>query len=141
VSGAFYIDDFPGCIPATVNITCTPGRAQIPIIEFHGFKDGTIEYEGSATRDDACLPTIPHWAQAWALRDGLSATNVSSNLTSDTLVYTFGTGEEAGLVTQVTDFNLKHDWPSTVLEGDDEIASFNSTPIIIDFFKKYSLPS
>ena len=80
------------------------------------------------------------------MRDGLSATNTTSNLTSDTLMYTFGDGEETGLVTQYTDFNTSfhHDWPSTVLAvvvggGDKDVASFNATPIIIDFFLKNPL--
>ena len=148
VSGAFYIPGPTGstCNPSIVNITCSPGRPQIPIIEFHGLDDPTIMYGGSSTRDNSCLPTIPHWTQDWASRDGLSTTNVTSNLTSDTLQYTFGSGAETGLVTQYTDFNASfgHDWPSTVsavvLEGGDKhVASFNATPIIIQFFKDHSL--
>jgi poly(3-hydroxybutyrate) depolymerase len=144
VSGAFYVPGPTGntCDPDSVPISCSPGRAKIPIIEFHAFHDNTIDYDGSSTRDNSCLPTIPHWTQQWALRDGLSATNVSSNLTSDTLKYTFGTGEETGLVTQYTDFNASfhHDWPSTVLDvvlegGDKDVASFNATPIIMKFFQ------
>jgi hypothetical protein len=42
---------------------------------------------------------------------------VISNLTSDTIVYTFGIGTETKLMMQVTDFNLAHDWPSTVSVG------------------------
>ena len=140
MSGAFYVDVFPDCNPATVKFTCMPGRADIPIIEFHGFKDTTIPYIGSETRMNACLPTIPHWTHAWAVRDGLAATNVTSNLTSDTLIYTFGTGSKTGLVTQVTDFNLAHDWPSTVPVGDVETAPFNATPIIMEFFRNHTLP-
>lgn len=148
VSGAFYVPGPTGatCDPSSVAISCCPGRSQIPIIEFHGFFDTTIDYDGSTTRDNSCLPTIPHWTQGWALRDGLSAINVTSNLTSDTLMYTFGAGEETGLVTQYTDFNASfhHDWPSTVLDvvlkgGDKDVASFNATRIIIDFFLKNPL--
>ncbi|TVY12862.1 hypothetical protein LARI1_G009410, partial [Lachnellula arida] len=78
---------------------------------------------------------------AWAARDGLASTNVTSDLTADTKVYSFGTGDDEGLVTQVTDSKLAHDWPSTVPVGDKETASFNATPIIIEFFQKYTLPS
>jgi hypothetical protein len=60
-------------------------------------------------------------------------------LTSDTLVYTFGEGSENGLVTQVTGFKLGHDWPSNVQVGNPELASFNATPIIIDFFMRNPL--
>jgi hypothetical protein len=137
VSGAFYVDDL-NCDPANVIIPCNPGRPKIPIIEFHGYEDGTIAY-GGGQRKSACLPTIPHWAQEWALRDGLALTNNSVNVTSDTLLYTFGEGDENGLVTQVTDFKLAHDWESTIQVGDTELASFNATPIILDFFKRYTL--
>ena len=139
VSGAYYINDVDTCYPAKVTIPCNPGRPKIPIIEFHGYKDHTIYYDGSNTRKNSCLPTIPHWTQEWAAKDGLSTTNVTTNLTSDTVVYTFGTGEEAGLVTQVTDFNLGHDWPSLVDVGDPQTASFNATPIIMDFFERHPL--
>lgn len=144
MAGAFYV---PGhtratCTPSSVPISCSPGRSKIPIIEFHGLHDNTIDYDGSSTRAGSCLPTIPHWTQQWALRNGLSVTNVTSNLTSDTLKYTFGTGEESGLVTQYTDFNASfhHDWPSTVLDvviegGDKDVASFNATSIIMKFFE------
>ncbi|TVY87610.1 Feruloyl esterase B [Lachnellula willkommii] len=140
VSGAFYIAG-SGCDPATVTMPCTPARTQIPVLEFHGLKDTTIDYEGDADRKSACLPAIPHWAQAWAVRDGLASTNVTSDLTADTKVYSFGAGDDEGLVTQVTDSKLAHDWPSTVPVGDKETASFNATPIIIEFFQKYTLPS
>jgi poly(3-hydroxybutyrate) depolymerase len=138
VSGAFYINESNSCSPDPITIPCNPGRPKIPIIEFHGYLDTTIPYEGGA-RNGACLPSIPYWAQEWALRDGLAATNVATNLTSDTLVYTFGEGSENGLVIQVTDFNLGHDWPSNVQVGNSELASFNATPIIIDFFMRNPL--
>lgn len=111
------------------------------MLEFHGLKDKTVSYAGNSSRKNACLPAIPHWAQAWAARDELAnpTVNVTSNLTADTQVYTFGTGADEGLVVQVTDSKLAHDWPSTVPVGDKETASFNATPIIIEFFQKYPL--
>jgi len=137
VSGAFYVDK-SNCDPNSVVIPCNAGRPKIPIIEFHGYQDGTIAYGGGG-RKSACLPTIPHWAQEWALRDGLPSTNTTVNVTSDTLLYTFGEGNESGLVTQVTDFKLAHDWESTIQVGDVELASFNATPIIVNFFKQHPL--
>lgn len=142
VSGAFYINESSStsCSPNSITIPCNPGRSKIPIIEFHGSEDSTIPYGGGA-RNGACLPSIPHWAQEWALRDGLDATNVTTNLTSDTLVYTFGGGSESGLVTLVTDFSLGHDWPSSVQVGNPDLASFNATPVIIEFFVRNPLPA
>jgi poly(3-hydroxybutyrate) depolymerase len=89
-------------------IPCNPGRPKIPITEAHGYYDTTIPYGGGA-RNGAYLPSIPYWVQEWALRDGLAATDVTTNLTSDALVYTFGEGSENRLVTQMTDFKLGHD--------------------------------
>jgi poly(3-hydroxybutyrate) depolymerase len=140
VSGAFYINESSSCSPDAITIPCSPGRPKIPIIEFHGYLDTTIPYGGGA-RNGACLPSIPYWAQEWALRNGLAAANVTTNSTSDTLVYTFGEGSENGLVIQVTDFKLGHDWPSNVQVGNPELASFNATPIIIDFFMRNPLPA
>ncbi|KAG0650389.1 Esterase A [Hyphodiscus hymeniophilus] len=142
VSGAFYVDDVAiPCDPDTVAISCDPGRPKIPILEFHGYKDHTIDYFGNKSRKGACVPSIPHWAQEWAARDGLSIANATTELpaTNDTLIYTFGLGEDTGLVTQVTDLNLGHDWPSLVDVGDAQTADFDATPIIMEFFKKHSL--
>jgi len=121
-----------------LSLSLVPRPAQDSIIEFHGYLDTTIPY-GGGERKGACLPAIPYWAQEWALRDGLAVTNVTTNLTSDTLVYTFGEGSENGLVTQVTDFKLGHDWPSTVDVGNLELAGFNATSIILDFFMRNPL--
>jgi poly(3-hydroxybutyrate) depolymerase len=105
-------------------IPCNPGRPKIPITEVHGYYDTTIPY-GDGARNGAYLPSIPYWAQGWALRDGLAATDVTTNLTSDTLVYTSGKRSENGLVTQAIHFKLGHDWPSIVQVGNRELASFH----------------
>jgi poly(3-hydroxybutyrate) depolymerase len=115
VSGAFYSKNTSTCVPATVAITCNPGRSKIPMLEFHGGKDSTIPYVGEGRKEE-CLPSIPHWAQSWAARDGLSLTNQTTDMkgTNDTFIYQFGSGLEFGLVTQIFDKSIAHDWPSTV---------------------------
>ncbi|KAM3087054.1 hypothetical protein ACMFMG_001164 [Clarireedia jacksonii] len=145
VSGAFYIDVQP-CTPSSVPIPCTPGRSKIPMLEFHGGEDETIHYSGQRNRSNECLPTIPHWVREWAERDGLGLKNVTTELTNDTLVYTYGTGNETGLVTHVFDSSIGHDWPSTELNDDfrrngDGPATFNATSIILEWFQQYVLPS
>ncbi|PQE10672.1 hypothetical protein CJF30_00010681 [Rutstroemia sp. NJR-2017a BBW] len=145
VSGAFYIDVQP-CTPSSVPIPCSPGRSKVPILEFHGGKDKTIHYSGQANRSNECLPTIPHWVREWAKRDGLGLKNVTTELTNDTLVYTYGTGNETGLVTHVFDSSIGHDWPSTELNDDsrrdaDDPATFNATSMIMEWFQKHVLPS
>ncbi|TGO53666.1 hypothetical protein BOTNAR_0289g00060 [Botryotinia narcissicola] len=144
VSGAYYIDTQP-CFPNNVTIPCSPGRPKIPMIEFHGGEDSTIHYDGQANRSNQCIPTVPHWVHQWALRDKLDLKNATTNLTHDTVVYIYGKGEDEGLVQHVFDRDLDHDWPSTVLNADlighgEGPASFNATPIIMDFFQKHNLP-
>ena len=62
VAGAFYTD-------ATPNAQCDPAKVPVPILEFHGLADKTIDYEGG-TSHDAPLPKILDWLERWAVRDG-----------------------------------------------------------------------
>lgn len=119
VSGAFYVNTTGGsCNPNTIIYNpavepaknCTPGRAKIPVLEFHGLVDGTIAYEGGVRRK-ACLPAIPHWIQGWAEYDDLGETNVSSKVPGATdgstaVRYEFGKDGEQGLVTHIMDGNV-----------------------------------
>lgn len=117
MSGAFYIANTTGntCDPNTIlynpditpATTCKPSRTNIPMLEFHGLADTTISYNGGVRRK-ACLPTIPHWIQTWAVRDGLGSTNKSSAVPnalkgSTAVRYEFGTGSHQGLVTHIMD--------------------------------------
>lgn len=144
VSGAFYDLDVSSCNPNTVKITCNAGRPKIPFLEFHGGDDTTIAYNGEKSRKGACLPSIPDYIQQWAARDGLSTTNTTSSITSDTVLFSFGAGADQGLVEQVFDASIGHDWPSTTANSDNQRdghspASFNATPMILKFFSRYSL--
>lgn len=109
VSGAFYMDDFGDvCEPETVPIEpCSPGRDDVPVLVFHGLVDDTIAYYGGPRRG-GCLPTIPHWVQTWADRDGLGPRNETSAVPtaldgSSAIRYEFGEGVQKGLVTHIMD--------------------------------------
>lgn len=109
VSGAFYVSDYGDvCDPETVPIEpCSPGRSDIPILDFHGLDDETINYYGGK-RKGGCLPTIPHWVQTWAEQDGLGLHNETSNVpgadeNSTAVRYEFGNGTAKGLVTHIMD--------------------------------------
>ncbi|KAJ5536513.1 hypothetical protein N7513_009699 [Penicillium frequentans] len=139
VSGAYYVDTLP-CLPSTVQMPCKASRTNIPLLAFHGGNDTTISYWGGERKDE-CLPTIPHFIQQWAARDQLSSRrNKTLAFASDTVIYSFG----RGLVGLVYDSVIGHDWPSTVPNSDNQqaghhVASFNATPIILDFFDRHSL--
>ena len=71
VSGALYTNNTGTCYPYTIEpvntipqLLCSPGRSNVPMIEFHGTADPTINYLGGSRRG-YCLPTIPHWATDW----------------------------------------------------------------------------
>ncbi|KAJ4306237.1 hypothetical protein N0V88_001035 [Collariella sp. IMI 366227] len=144
VSGAFYApnntNSGAGCDSSTVVRNCHPGRANIPVIEFHGGSDKTIPYDGGPRRKE-CLPEIPHWVQTWAARDGLGMGNMSYPLTAEATAYLFGTGVKSGLVMHVFDGeNIGHSWPATIPNDDnqkngDGPASFNASSVIVEFFK------
>ncbi|PBP27799.1 Poly(3-hydroxybutyrate) depolymerase [Diplocarpon rosae] len=146
VSGAFYIKNDTTCAPATIKVPCNPGRAKIPMIEFHGGEDGTIKYQG-APRNEECVPSILSWVEQWAARDGLEEPQrVESAVSSNTTLYQYQTtdGEDLGLVSHVFDAVIDHSWPSTLNNSDnlqhgDGPASFNASTIIVDFFKRYTL--
>ena len=87
------------------------------MIEFHGATDTTIAYEGGLRKNE-CLPSIPHFIQEWAVRDGLSLVNTTSNLTRDTLLYSYGKGIEEGLVTHVFDTDIGHDWAASTFSSE-----------------------
>lgn len=140
VSGAYYVDTLP-CAPSTVKIPCNAARSNIPFLTFHGGNDTIISYSGGERKEE-CLPTIPHFIQEWAARDKLdSSKNITTNVSSNTVDYSFG---PAGLVRLVYDSVIGHDWPSTVPNADNQepghiLASYNATPIVLDFFDQHSL--
>jgi poly(3-hydroxybutyrate) depolymerase len=146
VAGSYYVENVncSASTPATLPITCNPGRFKIPIIIFHSEKDGTISYNGGP-RKGACLPAIPRIVHEWARRDGLGLHNWTSHLGSDTSIYQYGTGLDYGLVTHVKNTVIGHDWPATIpnddntQEGRTGPASFNATPIIMEFFLRHPL--
>lgn len=144
VSGAFYIMPDGDCEPDSVDLPCSAGRSDIPILEFHGGSDSVIPYYGDASKRDACLPTIPHWVQTWAKRNELGTSNKSTSITKAATWHRFGTGSSLGLVSHVYDgANVGHVWPATKQNagdtGDSSTASFNATSMILEFFGNYTL--
>jgi poly(3-hydroxybutyrate) depolymerase len=142
VSGAFYTtasNKENECEPDTVKITCNPTRRPISFIEFHGGKDDTIDYNGGSRRG-VCLPSIPHYLRAWALRNGFKSQSQTSGLSQNAVVHSYANGTIKGYFDSI----IGHDWPSTIANADNSrkghvLASFNATSIILDFFDKITL--
>ena len=117
------------------------------MLVFHGGNDSTINYYGGE-RKNACLPTIPHFVQEWALRDGLSDQNTSTYIAANTQRFIYGqrswNWNQAALVEHIYDSVNGHDWPSTLPNSDNMAkgqhpTSFNATPIILDFFHQHPM--
>lgn len=142
VSGAFYVNELP-CVPQDVKFSCHSSRKNIPMLEFHGGNDSIINYEGGERKNE-CLPSIPHFIQQWAIRDGLDLHNVTAPVSQNTVSFKFGRGSSSGLVEHIFDSVIGHDWPSTTPNADNQepghqVASFDATPIILDFFSNHPL--
>ncbi|KAE8443570.1 hypothetical protein EG329_001732 [Mollisiaceae sp. DMI_Dod_QoI] len=143
VSGAFYVNGSTdtNCEAQTINITCNPGKNPLPIIEFHETNDTTIPYSGGPRRRE-CLPTIPHWIQEWSKREGYGLKNKTTSLyNGNVLKYEYGgDAGQLGIVTHYLTAGLGHAWPNTNPNDDNPSGTFyNATPIIMDFFGKYTL--
>ncbi|THY45685.1 hypothetical protein D6C98_07739 [Aureobasidium pullulans] len=139
-SGAEYTNTTGTCNPTSVLTNtivqpiCSPSRSNLPMIEFHGDTDGTIPYPGGARRG-YCLPTVPHWVTDWAIRDGLSTSNITTSLASGKVTkYEFGASQGVqGLVTHYKVAGWGHSWAS-INAG----APIDATPLIMDFFYSHS---
>jgi poly(3-hydroxybutyrate) depolymerase len=148
VSGAYYIQegvsseaDCTKAIRQTIKFRpCHPGREDVPLLAFHGGNDGVINYTGDYRRE-ACLPSVLHWAEEWADRNGLSPNAAQDPLdgSDNGFVKSFG----GGLVTFVYDGDdVGHVWPSMEKNSDNEgrnFQSFNATTLIMDFFREHNL--
>lgn len=123
------------CNGVTMPITCNPGRKLIPILETHGSADDVIAYNGGPRRS-RCLPTQPRFVTSWAVRDGLSATNVTTSLYNGNVKqYQFGTSNDyPGLVTHYWVNGMGHAWPWA-----NQGSYFDATPVVMAFFNKYAL--
>ena len=98
-SGAYYQNEVKGkCSADNIPLKCENEGAKVPLVVTHGGSDKVIKYEGGKRRK-ACLPSVPHFVTAWAERDGLGATNVTSQVANtDVVHYSFGEGANAGMV-------------------------------------------
>ncbi|KAI7159869.1 putative ferulic acid esterase [Hortaea werneckii] len=148
-SGAFYTGATSGN-PETVEPMntptqpqCSPGRNNVPMLEFHGTNDGTINYNGGP-RNGRILPTLPHWTTAWSVRQGYGITNYTSNLPSLNPAMTvtkYEFGGDAGQLGIVTHYRLggwTHNYPNV---DTTPSAPVNGPQLVMDFFYRWTNPS
>lgn len=138
VSGAFYTD-------LNSSSVCNPSRSPLPILEFHGYNDTTIPYNGGRGGGGR-VPSIPGWLQRWAKRDGCPG-NPPENQT----VIEYGgivrhtTWSCAGYKDIVQGYNISglgHIWPSTApnLDNKGKVTVIDATKVIMDFFQQHTKP-
>ncbi|KAI7701867.1 hypothetical protein KC353_g15101, partial [Hortaea werneckii] len=148
-SGAFYTGATSGN-PETVEPVntptqpqCSPGRNNVPMLEFHGTNDGTINYNGGP-RNGRILPTLPHWSTAWSVRQGYGITNYTSNLPSLNSAMTvtkYEFGGDAGQLGIVTHYRLggwTHNFPNVDTTSSTPV---NGPQLVMDFFYRWTNPS
>jgi poly(3-hydroxybutyrate) depolymerase len=143
VSGAFYLDNKTSEIPP-----CKPGRLPIPIADFHGVMDSTINYTGAInSRENAYTVNIPAYVNAWAERDGFNPDkNSTSTLCSGKKLVTKYTWDDNETVVHYKYKNLAHDWPSSFFNEDTgeknsllTCKDAEATKLILEFFGKWTL--
>lgn len=108
---------------------CNPARP-IPVLAFHGTKDGTVDYNGNAGLG---FPSATKSFTDWAQRDGcmgMSAVTLQSGKTRCEGYTQCRAGVVATLCT-LTDGT--HSWPDGKL-------GIVATPTIFDFFGQFRLP-
>ncbi|KAK7525926.1 Alpha/Beta hydrolase protein [Phyllosticta citriasiana] len=143
VSGAFYYGVLGAAndsLPA-----CNPSRSPIPILEFHGELDTTIPYDGRGPGGRGETAPVLDWVHDWVERDGF---HVDSNVTTSVCQ---GTGYPeverhswgGGVVQHYWESNLKHTWPATYANDDDESGNYTTcydgAAVIMTFFENFSL--
>lgn len=123
VSGAFYTD--------TNYSDCSPSRSPLPILEFHGYADSTVNYTGGPGNGGP-LPSIPEWLSWWAQRDGCKDPEADKTTTAQNGYdyITYSCEGVADIVRHYEILDLGHKWPNTSIT----VSPINASPIIIDFF-------
>jgi poly(3-hydroxybutyrate) depolymerase len=102
VSSALYTD-------LSGNGNCTLARTPLPVIQLHGFEDGTIPYKGGPGRGGP-LPGILEWLSRWAARNRCGAVTEVNN-GNGIAHLTWDCGGVNDLLQHYRVSPLGHDWP------------------------------
>jgi len=138
VSAAIYLDAKNNTPP------CNPSRTPVPLMEFHGYLDDTIAYNGFFRRGFFTYP-IPQYIHDWAVRDGCSKKRKSTLCTgkgqSEVIEYEWKCRGVKDALVHYNISNIGHDWPSTYPNEDGDLTTcFDATTKIMEFFERHPLP-
>jgi polyhydroxybutyrate depolymerase len=118
--------------------TCTPSRP-MPVIHFHGTADNLVPYTGNATQG---FPDVPADFEAWALRDGCSATAVETYRKADSHCSSYASCNGGASVTLCTVDGGGHTWPggTPVPSLGYTTTNLSATDMMWSFFQQHPLP-
>lgn len=117
------------------------------ILESHGMNDTTIPYRGGP-RGKGHLPEVRTWIGWWAERDGCKAGCQGCQQTMQETGYeiiSYSCGGYHDIVQHYDVSALGHCWPSSSGSNSDSARSYcydrslDYTPIVLDFFERWSL--
>lgn len=138
-AGAFYKDEALG---EPLFSRCRPSRLPVPILELHGDSDPVEHYDGKTTPDGPSYP-VWEWVTEWAERN-TSKTESKREVLYDGKVerYSFSKGADEVVVHYLV-HGFGHGWPTKRPLNNDEQRHgptvFDATPIVLDFFSKFTI--
>ncbi|KAK5689317.1 hypothetical protein LTR17_026342 [Elasticomyces elasticus] len=128
-----------------VQALCSPGRNDVPFVEFHGTADTQIAYAGSIVHAAKALPSIPHWATDWSIRQGYGSTNVTTYQAplapttnggpANVTIYRFGSGARLGIITHYRLESWVHAYPNF---ANDNSAPIDASSTAMAFFYRWT---
>jgi poly(3-hydroxybutyrate) depolymerase len=134
VSAAYYQLNRRSCNADKVKIKCDNNGTKIALIDVHGGQDRTTEYAGGHRRR-ACLPSIPHFVTSWAERNGMNASNRTSEVYGgDAVHYSFGEAAADGMVQSYYVPTMGHVWASG---SNGEV--LRATDVLLEFFSRWTM--
>jgi len=112
-------------------------------MEFHGDSDPVIHYDGKTTPDGVTF-SLPDFFDIWVHRNEIQTRCEQTELYAGKVTrYAWSAGGKEVLVHYLVR-GFGHGWPTTRPLNNDEQRHgptvFNATPVILEWFKQFSLP-
>ncbi|KAK5119813.1 hypothetical protein LTR85_007139 [Meristemomyces frigidus] len=124
---------------------CHPSRLPVSILEFHGDSDPVIHYDGKTTPDGPSYP-VWQWVMEWAKRNTGKTDNTRTLLYDGKVEkYAFHSDDAREVLVHYYVHGFGHGWPTKRPLNNDEQRHgptyFDGTPIVLDFFSRFTLPA